>query len=362
VGLTEPNANLVRTGAVPAAVARWRDELARMRPAYYRLVVDWAHLQPTAGEPANLDLPETGCARQTAPCAGWAGLRDQLRALAERQRAGGWETLVVITDTPVWAAARVTGCTDGGDGARSAALRADALPAYRALVSAVLAVARETGAQLRWWSPWNEPNHPYFLPQRRACAADAPSGAAAAYVPLASTLRRALDAAPGEQRLALGELAGVLTRTPRSTTVGEFIRALPRELVCAADVWTQHAYVGGSDPVDAVAAALRARGCPRVPPIWITETGVGATDSRLSMARGITDERQGCRLLHERLATWWTDPRVAAAFQYTFREDPLFPTGVVSADLAAARPVLAEWQAWGARARPDDPPPPAACG
>jgi hypothetical protein len=180
-------------------------------------------------------------------------------------------------------------------------------------------------------------------------------------VPLARTLRAALDGAPGDQRLALGELAAALERRRRSTTIREFVAALPRELVCAADVWTQHAYIGGSDPVDALASAVRARGCDRVPPIWITETGVGPADVGLANARPTASDRRGCRELHARLAAWWRDPRVAAAFQYTFREDPLFRTGLVSADLADTRPSLRAWQAWGSRARPDAPPPPAPC-
>ncbi|MEA2291655.1 MAG: hypothetical protein QOF17_675 [Solirubrobacteraceae bacterium] len=349
--------------ALAPELERWREELARVRPQYYRLVLDWAHLQPAAAAPANLDLPEAGCSRAVQPCAPYAGVRDQLRALASRQREGGWQGLVTITDTPPWAAAPASGCADGGGGARSGDLRPEALPAYRALVASVLAAARDAGAQLRWWSPWNEPNHPYFLPQREACDAASPSRAPAAYARIAAALREALAAAPGDQRLALGEQAGLLEPTARGTAVGEFIAALPRELVCAADVWTQHAYVGGSDPVNAVARALRARGCPGgVPPIWITETGVGAVDSRLALARGITSERQGCRMVHARLAQWWRDPRVAAAFQYEFREDEAFPTGLVDPALTRPRRVLAEWQAWGARERPDAPPPPSACG
>jgi hypothetical protein len=348
---------------VPPQLERWRDELGRIRPQHYRLVLDWARLQPDPAAPPNLDQGDGGCSRFSRVCAPFGGLRDHLRALASRQREGGWEALVVVTDTPPWAAAPPSGCQDGSGGPRSAPPRPDALPAYRALVSAVLAAARDAGAQLRTWSPWNEPNHPYFLaPQREACGADAPTRAPAAYAAIAGALREELAAAPGDQRLALGELAGVLEPTRRGTSIAEFVAGLPRELVCAADVWTQHAYVGGRDPVDAVAGALGARGCPEVPPIWITETGVGAADSRLSIARGIGSERQGCRMLHARLAAWWRDPRVAAAFQYTFREDELFPTGLVSAGLDRARRSLAEWQAWGARERPDDPPPSPACG
>ena len=43
------------------------------------------------------------------------------------------------------------------------------------------------------------------------------------------------------------------------------------------------------------------------------------------------------------------------------REDDLFPTGLVTTDLARERPALREWQAWGARERPEAPPPPSTC-
>ena len=34
---------------------------------------------------------------------------------------------------------------------------------YTRFVERVLAEAREQGAELKYWSPWNEPNHPYFI-------------------------------------------------------------------------------------------------------------------------------------------------------------------------------------------------------
>ena len=156
-------------------------------------------------------------------------------------------------------------------------------------------------------------------------------------------------------------MAGILEPSSRATSIGEMIRGLPRELVCAAPVWSQHAYIGGTDPVATVTAALASRRCPREHAIWITETGVGPAPGGFSLARGITSEPQGCRLLHRRLRAWRADPRVTAAVQYTMREDDLFPTGLVTTDLARARPALREWQAWGARERPDAPPPPSTC-
>jgi hypothetical protein len=54
---------------------------------------------------------------------------------------------------------------------------------------------------------------------------------------------------------------------------------------------------------------------------------------------------------------------VTAAFQYTLREDDIFPTGLVKTDLSTAYPALAEWTAWGGQSRPEPtaPPPPDGC-
>ena len=52
---------------------------------------------------------------------------------------------------------------------------------------------------------------------------------------------------------------------------------------------------------------------------------------------------------------------MTVAVQYTFREDDLFPTGLVTTDLTRARAALGEWQAWGARPNAAAPPPAPAC-
>jgi hypothetical protein len=359
VGITEPNPNLVAApGArtVPPQWARWRDELAAIRPVLYRLVVDWSAVQPRADAPPNLDAPEPGCMRVLPPCAAFGGVRDQLRALASRQRQGGWEALVVITGTPNWAGRARPGCTESGGGARAQPLSRAGLAAYRALVAEVLAAAAEEGATLRWWSAWNEPNHPLFLaPQRAACDAAAGSVAVASYVDMAGALRRALKAAPGEQRYVLGELAGLYLRSPKSTTIAEFIAGLPRRLVCGTTVWSQHGYLEGRDHLDDIEAGLRAKRCGHRHAVWMTETGTGVAHA--GTARG-GSEKRSCRQMHRRLADWYADRRVTAAFQYTFREDDLFPTGLVTTDLSAAYPVLKMWQAWGMQRRPSPAAPP----
>lgn len=368
VGITEPNPNFLfpeTVRGVAAPFGRWRDELARIRPSYYRLVVDWRALQPTPDARANLEVPQTGCLRALQPCLAWGGMRDQLRAIAARQQEGGWEGVAVVTGTPDWAAQPAGGCERPGTEPRSRPPRTDALPAYRRLVRDVLALARREGARLRWWSPWNEPNHPFFLsPQRPLCAPEAPSNAPGIYVELYQALGEALQAAPGTQRRLLGELAGALSEKEDVTSVQEFIAALPRELVCAAPVWAQHSYAGGNDAVPVVKRALAARGCSETHAIWVTETGirVGSRDLAGGLeigAEAVADRDAGCDAVHERLLAWHADPQVTAAFQYTLREDNLFRTGLVSTALDRAFPVLGLWQAWGREARPspDDPVP-----
>ncbi|HEV2753576.1 MAG TPA: hypothetical protein VGV36_07055, partial [Solirubrobacteraceae bacterium] len=160
-------------------------------------------------------------------------------------------------------------------------------------------------------------------------------------------------------RLLLGEVAGY--DAPRHAAAGaaEFAAALPRDVACASALWAQHAYVGSpsdreggaplaGDPdragdlglLEDVLAALDAKGCPRRHAVWITETGV-AGDERRTV--------EGCREMHTALSAWARHPRVDAAFQYTVREDPAFPTGLTDPGLGRPYPVLAAWRAWAVR-------------
>lgn len=271
---------------------------------------------------------------------------------------------MVLTGTPAWAAVGAGGCERPGTQPRSRPPRPGyGVQAYGVFVRFLLQEARRDGVALRYWSPWNEPNHPFFIsPQRRTCDAHAPSAAVAPYVALARALQGALDAEPGDQQLVLGELAGLNTSKPKSSSVAEFIGAIPRSLACSVPVWSQHGYVGSDDPVGDVERALKRKGCePQA--IWITETGVGAPRSGERRRTSPAAQVAACRRLHRRLVRWFDDPRVTAAFQYTLREDDIFPTGLIKTDLSDAYPALAEWQAWGAaaRPRPTDPPPPDRC-
>ena len=111
--------------------------------------------------------------------------------------------------------------------------------------------------------------------------------------------------------------------------------------------------------LDDVDRRLEAKGCGELP-IWMTETGAGAPRTATSRTGGRPAELRGCRAVHRILRSWYRDPRITAAVQYTLREDDVFPTGLVTTDLSRAYPALKEWQQWGLRARerPEDPPPP----
>jgi hypothetical protein len=363
LGITEPNPALVWSptarASVPAPFDRWRRALGETRPAVYRLMVSWRHLQPQPGGPVVLDAPQSGCLRARGPCAPWAGVREQLAALASRQREGGWEGMVVLLDTPEWAAAPADACETPGSEPRARAPRPDTLVHYQAVIRSLLAAAAEEGATLRYWSAWNEPNHAYFLARQRGDCDGSQGGRGAPSVEAYSALVRALDsvlaAAPGTRRV-IGELAAS-RRDGRNTSVSTFIRALPRDLVCASPVFAQHGYAGGWDPVPDVERALAGHACPARHRIWITETGAGLPSASLSEGAGSVTRPRACRELHARLRKWWEAPRVDVAVQYTWREDDLFRVGLVSTDLTETLPTLGAWQAWSRRPSAAAPPP-----
>ena len=117
-------------------------------------------------------------------------------------------------------------------------------------------------------------------------------------------------------------------------------------------MWAQHAYAergavdAGREGAGRPAASARSTGapCTRGKPIWVTETGVGG--ARVGAER---DAQPGasCAPTAARCAAqlrrWHRDPRVDAAFQYTFREDIAFPVGLADAGLTRAYPVYDLW-------------------
>ncbi|HEX5925420.1 MAG TPA: hypothetical protein VFY45_16430, partial [Baekduia sp.] len=224
-GLTESNAQLLWPAAdhvVAPGFDVWRDRLLALHSRFLRVPIYWNQLQPDAAQPADLRHPADGCLRGRPPCGAFNGIADELAAIAALQRAGLGvpQVQIVIANVPDWAANPASGCERKDAGPRSRPINAAGLEAYKALITQVAALAAQQGAVVRWWSPWNEPNHPAFIsPQRAACSPDSPSLAPAVYSQLVRAAKAALDAAPGDQRLVLGEMAGTTVASPRRSTV-----------------------------------------------------------------------------------------------------------------------------------------------
>ena len=254
---------------------RARRDQAAVLPARDRLV-----LAPAVGGRArgSRRAPDRLHAREVAPCLGWAGVRDQLRALASRQREGGWQALAVITWTPDWAAAPPGGCERPGTRRAPPAARRGARRLPAADRSTCSRRPSEEGADLRFWSPWNEPNHPGVRQpaarrlRRRARRASAPGR----YAELTRSLIQALDEAPGR--------AAARARRDRRAAEADALRE-QRARVHRRPAAGRRVRLDGLDPARLhrrrrpgrrAASALAARGCPQPHTIWITETGVGA--------------------------------------------------------------------------------------
>jgi hypothetical protein len=278
--------------------------------------------------------------------------------------------LVAIYGVPGWAAAPASGCGQPETAAFSRPITTAGLDAYRALIRSLLALGRRQGVALRWWTPWNEPNNFLFIsPQRLVCSPHGTAVSPATYARLARAMRAELAAAPERPRMVIGELADIARPSEHGTAVPEFWRALPDDVVCSAAVYSQHEYARshgrkqGKAAVGRLEEMLAARPCARGKPIWVTETGAGGT--HVGTQRGATPaaQRQDCRSLNDLWAGWRADPHVQAAFQYTFRDDPIYPVGLADAELTHTWPTYALVRAWGGRRDPNDPAPPlpAAC-
>ena len=355
-GLSERNANLLWSREarpeLPPGFGPWRDRVEALRPRYYRLMVDWAALQPRRDRPPIFGGTDNGCLRDIGPCGGFEGMRDVLRAVRSQQEAhGGWEIVVTIYGVPGWAARPAGGCERDTEQSRSRPMRRSAYAGYRALVRSLLELAAEEGVELGWWSPWNEPNQPYFIsPQRARCDIRSPSLSVGVYTRIVRALRAELRAAGEDPGLVLGELAGVNHPSPLVTGVKEFVESLPRDVACAGDVWAQHMYAerGESSGLEGAVGQLRRtldrRACTRGKPIWVTETGVGGTRVGAPRQYSPVELAADCRAMATALRRWSRDRRVDAAFQYTFREDTAFPVGLADPGLSREYPVYRLWR------------------
>jgi hypothetical protein len=292
--------------------------------------------------------------RGLQPCGQFAGVRDVLQAVRSEQAAhGGWQVSVLIYGAPEWAAHGASGCERSTATGHARPLNKAGLQAYRELIRSLLALGRQAGVDLRWWSPWNEPNHPAFIsPQRPRCDASAAPVAPQTYAMLTRAMRAELTAASGDHGLILGDFAGLPHGSDKSETITEFMRALPDDVACSADIWATHGYAvpgrahgtAAADSVGELERALDRRACTRGKPVFVTETGVGAPhagDNRPDDPAALGSQ---CRALADQLALWRRNDRVGAAFQYTFRDDPQFPVGLADAGLHRLWPAYDAWK------------------
>lgn len=376
-GLTEDNADLLwppgsQSAFGGAAFEGAREHLSALHPRYIRLLVDWAALQPHADRGPRLARSVDGCARSVGPCGAYAGIRDELRAIAAQQRAArgegrtGYEVVLDVFGTPPWAARPAEGCELAHTRPFSRPVSAAGLSGYRTLIRTLLALGSREGVALNWWAPWNEPNDAVFVsPQRIGCAPGAPAIAPAVYSQLAQAMAEELDAGGGVHHLLLGELNAFASDSPHRTSISSFVAALPQRVICLSDTWSIHVYAarGKAQPeldstVD-LERSLDARGaCGQRARIWVTEAGAGAPHPGRARAADAQDERAGCLALGAQLQRWVADPRVDAVLQYSFREDPAFPVGLTSADLSHVYPAYRLWLSYArASARGEGPPP-----
>lgn len=368
--LTPPATPVPDFGAAQAAT----DAIA---PRYVRIDVRWDLLQPKEGTPFDpAAVIGNGCGRDEAkPCSGPVSLARTLTALKAAQVAhpGHYRPLLTFWGMPDWAGAAGDGCDAGKARAGARPLAPGKEAAYRAAIAATWGVVRAAGIDGADWTPWNEPNAPYFLdPQRATCDPTGEPRSPAQFGRLVVAMDEELDAlraaapegsAAKDDRLVVGELAAWGAPSRRAVPTDEFLRALPDDVLCRADVLSVHGYLeakprsGKGEPIAAGLREFDRRPCLDGKPAWITETAVGsprAGGSRDTARSTLTAE---CRLMDRQLDRWYHDPRVTAAFQYSVREDPFFPTGLVDEGLDRTFPVARVWAAWGGSREPTAAPP-----
>ena len=171
--MTEINPDLFWHGKDVGAFAPWRDRFEALKPPLYRLVVDWSSLQPKPGGPIDWTKASDGCMRGLPPCRPYSGhprhaARDPLPAAGrQRLRHDGRH----LRRARLGRGGRRTAASATASRARSRPINAQGLEGYKKLVGSLQDLAKREGVDINWWSPWNEPNGPFFIsPQREQCS------------------------------------------------------------------------------------------------------------------------------------------------------------------------------------------------
>ncbi len=123
-------------------------------------------------------------------------------------------------------------------------------------------------------------------------------------------------------------------------------------MLCLSHDWSVHAYAAygpaasrAGEPVAALEQALDERGgCAAGARVWVTEAGAGAPHPGRPRRGSAAEQSAGAAALAAQLERWRADPRVAAVFQYSFREDPAYPVGLADPSLRALYETYSVWE------------------
>ena len=272
---------------------------------------------------------------------------------------------IVIAGVPDWAASPASGCERKDAGPRSRPINAAGLEAYKALITQVAALAAEQGADgpvvepmeraqpprlhqpaarglQPWTRPrWRRPSTPSWCspPRPRWTPRPAISSSCSARWPARPSPRPRRSTVAGDGRRAARRGACARAGHGPSTTTRRS-RRIPASPTRSSR-WSRRSTRGR-------ARRARTSGSPR--------PASAATTPALERPLDDASLRAQCRAQDAALRRWADDPRVDAAFQYTFREDTAYPVGLADAGLTRIYPTYDLWAAWGARG-PTDPPP-----
>ncbi len=358
---------MFRPGAVPEGFAKARDDVAAIRPARYRLFVDWA--APAAGPDG---LRPTSSSPTTAACAGWRRVAPTPGSATVCER---WQSVSGPTEAAGRSSSSLYGAPDwaarAGRRLRAQGHRGSRSRPYTAAGLAGLPAPDPgpagPGAPRRRGAAVVEPlqrGQPPVLRQPAAGGMRCVVAVARARLLRAGRPRRQAGARPRRRRphdLVLGELAGYRGPSPRGTGISEFVRALPDDVACAATVWSQHEYTQPDreqpDAVGELERALDERPCTRgQADLGHGDRGGGrrAGAARPGSPHALARQCAALAALLERLDA---DARVQAVFQFSLRDDTAYPVGLFDPTLRQAYPTLGLWRAWSAASRGDGQPP-----
>jgi hypothetical protein len=302
-----------------AVRAQALDEIEALGVRWIRMVLYWNRVAPSPNRGSRPDV------RLTNPASyDWTSYE---RVVAEARARGIRVLLTPSGPVPRWATLTRQNHVD--------------YPSPTYFYRFMKAAGRQFGARIRYWSIWNEPNHPEFLgPQYRRGKAYSPR----LYRRLVQRARKALDrTGNGRDRVLMGETA------PRgNSNVVHPLRFL-RGALCLnrryhkrrrcgrldVDGYAHHPYTTRTGPffvsrrrddvtigslsrlTRALDRAARAGAVRRRLGIYLTEFGI---QSKPDPHYGVGELRQAeYRSIGERIA--WRNGRVRAFSQYLMRDD-----------------------------------------